>query len=109
MLFQFWPKSSVTYRYGLSSSERCASKQTYARPSTNRDASIVATHRGPGSPTFSVTFVQSLPPLRVTHNAPSSLPAQSTSALRGDSESAVALPRFVLVISGEIGCRLSPL
>src|SRR5207237_2299679 len=103
------PKSSVTWRYGWSSSDRWASKQTYARPSTNRDASIVATHRGPGRPTFSVTLVQSLPPLRVTHRKPSSVPAQSTSALRGDSERAVALPRFVRVISGEIGCRLSPL
>ena len=55
-----------------------------------------------------MTLVHFWPPSRVTQRAPSSLPTQRTSGLRGDSASAVALPRFVRVISGEMDLRSSP-
>src|SRR5437762_1928638 len=55
-----------------------------------------------------MALVHFRPPSRVTHKAPSSVPTQSTSGFRGDSASAVALPRFVRVISGEIDFRSSP-
>src|SRR5579871_4683991 len=69
---------------------------------------MVETQRPAGSPTLSATFVQILPPSRVTQRLPSSVPTQSVSGLRGDSASAVALPRLVRVISGEMIRRSSP-
>ena len=69
---------------------------------------MVATQRGPGRPTLSSTRFHSWPPSRLTWTAPSSVPTQSTSGFRGDSASAVAEPRFVRVISGEIGFNSSP-
>src|SRR5262245_50708705 len=96
------------YTYGESSSDRCASKATYARPSANRDASIVATQSGFLRPTFSAMLVHSLPPLRVIHRLPSSVPAHRTSGFRGDSASAVALPCLVRVMSGEMIFGSSP-
>ena len=53
-------------------------------------------------------FVHLLPPSRVTHKAPSSVPAYSTSGFLGDSANAVAEPTWVKVISGEIGRKSSP-
>jgi hypothetical protein len=69
---------------------------------------MVATQRGPGRPTLSATLVHLTPPSRVTHRLPSSVPAQSTSGLRGDSARAVAEPRRVRVISGEMTFGSSP-
>src|SRR5215831_109069 len=89
---------------------------------------MLATQRGAGSPAVGwlapfagaaplaaanllasgVTSFHSWPPSRVIHRLPSSLPTQSTSALRGDSASALALPRLVRVISGEITFSSSP-
>ena len=63
---------------------------------------MVATQYGFLSTSFSVMLVQSLPPFLVIHRKPSSVPAQRTSGLRGDSASAVALPCLVRVISGEM-------
>jgi len=67
------------------------------------DADDVASELG-----LSLKFFHSCPPLRVTHNAPSSVPTYNTFASRGDSASAVAEPRLVKVISGGMGDRLLP-
>src|SRR2546423_510163 len=58
---------------------------------------MVATQRGPGRPTLSATLVHFAPPSRLTHKAPSSVPTQSTSGLRGDSARAVADDNPVLL------------
>src|SRR5262245_31299460 len=67
---------------------------------------MVATQKGFGRPTLLVTFFQLAPPSRVTHSWPSSVPAHTTSGLRGHSDRAVALP--LRVISGEIALKSSP-
>ena len=55
-----------------------------------------------------MTLVQLAPASLVTHRWPSSVPAHSTSGVRGDSPSAVMLPFGERVMSGEIGLRSSP-
>src|SRR5262249_13159064 len=69
---------------------------------------MVATQNGLGRPTLPVMFFQLTPPSRVSHSWPSSVPAQSTSGLRGDSDRAVALALPLRVISGEMALKSSP-
>src|SRR6266508_4760684 len=62
------------------------SNAAYAPPSSYRLASTQETiGAGPSAGTLATTFVQLLPPSRVTCTLPSSVPAQMTCALRGDS------------------------
>ena len=63
---------------------------------------MVATQRGPGSPTLSATLVQFAPPSRETQRYPSSVPTQRTSGFLGDSAIAEPVPCPVREISGEI-------
>src|SRR5262249_36548248 len=69
---------------------------------------MVATQYGLGRPTFVVTFYESPRPSRVPYSWPSSVPAHSSSGLRGHSTRAVALALPLLVISGEIALKFSP-
>src|SRR5471030_245916 len=61
--------------YGALSSNRGRRTETYAVASLNGDASIWLTRPKSGM-SFGVTFVQVLPPSRVTLTTPSSLPVQ---------------------------------
>ena len=77
--------------YGAKSSSSGFLTATYAVPASNADASIWLTRPRSGI-SFGVTFVQVLPPSRVTCTRPSSDPAQMmlTSVLPGASENTVA-------------------
>ena len=109
--FHVSPKSSVTNTYGLSSSDRWASKHDVApAPWRTATRSMRRHPPRPGQPR-GLELLGHVRPRScrrpcVTHRQPSSVPAQSTSGFRGDSASAVPLPCLVRVISGEIGLQV---
>ena len=81
-----FPPSVVLKTYVFMSPVRWPSKVAYAMFSSAFDASTPETQVRLGSPgTLATTFVQFLPPSRVTCRLPSSVPTQTTFGFFGDS------------------------
>src|SRR5690242_9205466 len=89
---QVRPPSLVRKKCGLASSMRIVFAAAYAVRVLKCPASILKM-RVHGLIAAGVTLVQCRPPSTVTWMLPSSVPAQSVSALLGEGESAVIVPR----------------